>query len=202
MGNFKSITILFSIALFLVGCAYDTARQKDAQPTAFKRTLEENTQQCRSSIEKAEFSQISSKIFWVSGFSEPTMAMQDDAIFVQEKEKPEIERLHKVIDFCQGMYSRTIMLFINEEYGEYFKKHRHTKHRNLNDLHEGKIAYGTYNRREVGLSKQLIDDLRFLDERYRFQPARQPIPEPEFQRSSQYLRLLLIEILLLSMLVL
>ena len=82
--------------------------------------------------------------------------MQSDENFIQEKEKPEIEMLFKIIDFCQNMYRSTITLFINTEYGAQFKKHLYAKNSNLSDLNDGMIAYGTYNRQEAELGKQLI----------------------------------------------
>lgn len=135
--------LLIAMPLLLIGCAHDTDRQKDKQKAAFKRSLEKNTHQCRKSIETAELSNVKSKILWVSGLSEPTTAMQSDENFIQEKEKPEIEMLFKIIDFCQNMYRSTITLFINTEYGDQFKKHLYAKNSNLSDLNDGMIAYAT-----------------------------------------------------------
>ena len=173
----------------MIGCAHETDRQQDKQKAAFKRSLEENTHHCRKSIEAAELSNVKSKILWVSGLIEPTAAMQSDESFIQGKEKSEIKMLYKIIDFCQNMYRGTITLFINTEYGDQFQKHLHAKYSNLSDLNDGKIAYGTYNRQEAELSKRLIKDLQFLDERYRSQAMRQRALEPsaDFQRSSNFL---------------
>ena len=189
MRSYSLILLLIAILLLFIGCAHDTDHQKDKQKAAFKRSLEENTYQCRKSIEAAELSNVKSKILWVSGLSEPTAAMQSDESFIQEKEKSEIEMLYKIIDFCQNMYRSTITLFINTEYGDQFKKHLHAKYSNLNDLNDGKIAYGTYNRQEAELSQQLIRDLQFLDERYRSQAMQQRALEApaDFQRSSNFL---------------
>ena len=189
MKNHRMIMLLIATPFLLIGCAHDTDRQKDKQKAAFKRSLEENTHQCRKSIETAELSNVKSKILWVSGLSEPTAAMQSDENFIQEKEKSEIEMLFKIIDFCQNMYRSTITLFINTEYGDQFKKHLYAKNSNLSDLNDAKIAYGTYNRQEAELGKQLIRDLQFLDERYRSQAMRQYTLEPpvDLQRSSNFL---------------
>ena len=189
MRSYSLILLLIAIPLLLIGCAHDTDHQMDKQKAAFKRSLEENTYQCRKSIEAAELSNVKNKILWVSGLSEPTAAMQSDENFIQGKEKSEIKMLYKIIDFCQNMYRGTITLFINTEYGDQFQKHLHAKYSNLSDLNDGKIAYGTYNRQEAELSKRLIKDLQFLDERYRSQAMRQRTLEPsaDFQRSSNFL---------------
>ncbi len=189
MRNHRIIILFIAIPLLLIGCAHETDRQQDKQKAAFKRSLEENTHHCRKSIEAAELSNVKSKILWVSGLIEPTAAMQSDESFIQGKEKSEIKMLYKIIDFCQNMYRGTITLFINTEYGDQFQKHLHAKYSNLSDLNDGKIAYGTYNRQEAELSKRLIKDLQFLDERYRSQAMRQRALEPsaDFQRSSNFL---------------
>lgn len=187
-----------------MGCAHDIARQQDSQKTAFKQALEENTLQCRKSIEISKLSNTRSKIFWASGLSEPTVAMQSDENFIQEKEKPEIEKLHQLVEFCQNMYSKTITSFISAEYGERFKNHLHSKQSNLNDLNNGMISYGTYNRKEVELSQQLMKDLQFLDEKYHPQVRRQSTstsvpsfpPRASNWRSASYMQFLFLELLL------
>ncbi len=189
MRSYSLILLLIAILLLLIGCAHDADRQKDKQKASFKRSLEENTYQCRKSIEAAELSNVKSKILWISGLSEPTASMQSDESFIQGKEKSEIKMLYKIIDFCQNMYRGTITLFINTEYGDQFQKHLQAKYSNLSDLNDGKIAYGTYNRQEAELSKRLIRDLQFLDERYRSQAMQQRALEApaDFQRSSNFL---------------
>lgn len=195
-----------------MGCAHDIARQQDSQKTAFKQALEENTLQCRKSIKISKLSNTRSKIFWASGLSEPTIAMQSDESFIQEKEKLEIEKLHQIVEFCQNMYSRTITSFISAKYGERFKNHLHSKQSNLNDLNNGMISYGTYNRKEVELGQQLMKDLQFLDEKYHPQVRRQststsiPSFSPrafDLRRSAIFMQLLFVELLLsLPMLIL
>ncbi|SDU09571.1 hypothetical protein SAMN05216406_12346 [Nitrosomonas ureae] len=159
----------------LVGCVHSIfhSNPKDGEKSAFIRALEEDTSQCRQSIEKTTLPNTRDKIFWISGLSEPTLAMQTDTSYIQEKEKSEIAKLYQLVDFCQSIYRRTVTSFINDEYGEYFKNHLLSKHKNLNDLNGGMITYGAYNRTEVELSKQLITDLRLLNEKYPAQ-ARQP----------------------------
>ncbi len=187
-----------------MGCARDIARQQGSQKTAFEQALEENTLQCRKSIAMSKLSNTRSKIFWVSGLSEPTVAMQSDEHFIQEKEKPEIEKLHQLVEFCQNMYSKTITSFISDEYGERFKNHLHSKQSNLDDLNNGTISYGTYNRKEIELSQQLMKDLQFLDEKYHPQVRRQstsnsvpsfPPREPNW-RSTSFRQFLFLELLL------
>lgn len=187
-----------------MGCAHNITQQQDSQETAFKQALEENTLQCRKSIEMSKLSNTRSKIFWASGLSEPTAAMQSDENFVQEKEKSEIEKLHQIVEFCQNMYSKTIASFISTEHGERFKDHLNSKQNNLNDLNNGMISYGTYNRKEVELSQQLMKDLEFLDEKYNPQVRRQstsaPIPsfppKPYSLRRSAGFMQLFVELLL------
>lgn len=195
-----------------MGCAHDIARQQDSQKTAFKQALEENTLQCRKSIEISKLSNTRSKIFWASGLSGPTVAMQSDERFILEKEKPEIEKLHQLVEFCQTMYSKTITSFISAEYGERFKNHLHSKQSNLNDLNKGMISYGMYNRKEVELGEQLIKDLQFLDEKYHPQVRQQStsasipsFPQRAFdlRKSAIFMQLLFVELLLsLPMLIL
>lgn len=197
--------VLISILFFLMGCAHNIAQQQDSQKTAFKQALEENTLQCRKSIEMSKLSNTQSKIFWASGLSEPTIAMQSDENFVQEKERPEIEKLHQIVAFCQNMYSKTITSFISTEHGERFKDHLHSKQSNLDDLNNGMISYGTYNRKEVELSQQLMKDLQFLDEKYHPQVRRQSTsasipsfpPKPfSLWKSASFLQLLFGELLI------
>ncbi len=178
--------MLISIPCFLIGCAHDIALRQDSQKTAFKQALEENTLQCRKSIEMSKLSNTRSKIFWVAGLSEPTVAMQSDENFIQEKDKPEIEKLHQIVEFCQNMYSKTITSFIGDEFGERFTNHLHSKQNNLNDLNNGLISYGTYNRKEIELSQQLMKDLQFLDEKYHPQVRRQStsISDPSFSEAA------------------
>lgn len=179
--NVKKTIIIISLILqppLLVGCVHSIfhPNPKDAEKSAFIRALEEDTSQCRQSIDKTTLPNIRDKIFWTSGLSEPTLAMQTDTSYIQEKEKSEIAKLYQLVDFCQSIYRRTVTSFINDEYGEYFKNHLLSKHQNLNDLNGGMITYGAYNRKEVELSKQLISDLRLLNEKYPAQVRQQSAP--------------------------
>ena len=204
MKNLKAILVLISLPIFLMGCTHNIAQQQDSQKTAFKQALEENTLQCRKSIEMSKLSNTRSKIFWASRLSEPTTAMQSDENFVQEKEKSEIEKLHQLVECCQNMYSKTITSFISTEHGERFKDHLNSKQSNLNDLNNGMISYGTYNRKEVELRQQLMKDLQFLDEKYHPQVRRQsasaPIPSFPLKpfslgKSAFLMQLLFVELL-------
>lgn len=182
MKNLGMILFLILIFLCLMGCAHDPSQQQQAQKTAFHQALEENTLQCKKSIEKSNLSNIRSKIFWIAGLNKPTEEMQSNENFVQDEEKAEIEKLNQLVEFCQNMYSRTITSFINAEYGERFKDHLHSKLSNLNELNDGKINYGRYNRDEFELGQRLTRELQFLDEKYRPQMRRQSslTPVPSF----------------------
>lgn len=173
MKKFTAILVSIAITLFLTGCAHHIAQPQNLQQTAFNRALEENTQQCKISIEKSNIPTIRHHIFWTAGLSKPTEAMQSNESFILENEKPEIAKLHQLVEFCQTMHSKTITSFINAEYGERFQAHLRSKQNNLNELSDGAINYGEYNRKEMELGRQLAADLQFLDEKYRPEIRRQ-----------------------------
>lgn len=119
MKNSTVILVSIAIILFLTGCAHNIAQQQNTPQTAFGRALEENTQQCKKSIEKSNLPNIRQQIFWTAGLSKPTEEMQSNENRIQENEKPEIAKLHQIVEFCQNMYSKTITSFINVDYGEF-----------------------------------------------------------------------------------
>lgn len=55
-----------------------------------------------------------------------------------------------------------------------FQDHLRSKQNNLDELADGTINYGEYNRKEMELGQQLAGDLQFLDEKYRPEVRRQP----------------------------